>query len=101
MKLSELAVQPLIAALDRLKEREEREENFLNQKDFLDCRSRIQAWIDMAIEESRELMSIEPAYAAALHREKDHGDNTIEEQASLLEAGADPEISTKAWWNGG
>lgn len=99
MKLSELAVQPLIAALDRLKAREEAESDFLNQKDFPDCRSRMQAWIDMAIEEARPLMSIEPGYVATLHREKEHGDDTMEEQSALLKAGADPEIGTISWWN--
>lgn len=91
----------MILKLNELFEKEKSDPEFLNQNDFPDCKSRAMAWLEMAFEESKNDMANDAGLVIAVHREIDHSDNTLEEQTALLEAGADPEISATAWWNGG
>ena len=76
-------------------EREKKEPSFLSQEGFDNCKDRAKAAIDMAAEPVTATL----AYAIAVHREKEHKDNTIEEQSVLLAQGADPEVGTRSWWN--
>ena len=87
------------AKLDEYFEKEKAEKGFLPQEDFDSCYDRAMAWIEMSYEDSKDLMAADAGYAIAVNRENDHGDDTMEEQAKLLAAGANPEVGTMAFWN--
>jgi len=77
--------------------RELNEEDFLNKKDFPDARSRAAAGVVEAAKGTIDTLGL----AIAVSYEVKDGDDTTEEQASLLKAEADPEVGTRSWWNGG
>jgi len=95
----------MIEAMETLYQREQDDPNFLSQEDYPDCESRALAWLDMAYAIARPKMGRDAGYVIAVHREDSHKDDTLSEQAILLEAGADKTLVTsedaKAWWNGG
>ena len=95
MKLSKKLAEIFEEEFEKVFEKEKTDKDFLKQEDFSNCRERAQAGIEIAMENVISTLAL----TIALHREKEHGDNTIEEQASLLSAGADPEVSTRSWWN--
>jgi len=82
-RLYEIAVRELV------------EDDFLNQKDYVCCRDRAKHAMQLAIEPAIEDLG----YAIAVSREVEYKEDTLEEQASLLSAGADPEIGTLGFWN--
>jgi len=95
MKLSKYLAGKFEKEFDAIFEKEKIDKEFLSQEQFSSCLERASAGIDLATDG----IKADLAYIIALHREKEHGENTMDEQASLLEAGADPEISVQTWWN--
>lgn len=95
MKLSKALADKFEKNFEEVFEKEKAEKDFLKQEDFTSCEDRARAGVMAAIEPIIKDLG----YSIALHREAEHGDNTTEEQASLLSAGADPEVSARSWWN--
>ncbi len=95
MTLSEKLAEKFETEFTNVFEKEKQDKDYLNQEEFDTCKDRATAGIIAAT----EAVIVDLAYCIAVHREKEHKDNTIDEQASLLEAGADPEIGTMSWWN--
>lgn len=95
MKLSKYLADKFEAEFEKIFEQEKMDKDFLSQEQFYSCLDRAEEGILLATEG----IKIDLGYMIACHREKEHGDDTMEEQASLLEAGADPEVGSLAWWN--
>lgn len=95
MRLSHYLAQKFEKEFDSVFEKEKMDKDFLSQEHFESCMDRASAGIELATEG----IKADLAYMIAVHREKEHGDNTMDEQASLLKAGADPEITASTWWN--
>jgi hypothetical protein len=95
MKLSKKLAKKFETEFEKVFEKEKAEKDFLKQGDFQSCRDRAAAGIIKAIEP----IITDLGYCIAVHREKEHGDDTLGEQVILLEDGADPEMGTMSWWN--
>jgi len=95
MKLSKALADKFEKKFEGVFQKEKAEKDFLKQEDFVTCRDRAAAGIIAAVES----VITDLGYVIAMHREKEHGDDTLEEQASLLSAGADPEIGTMSFWS--
>lgn len=95
MHLEEVLAKRFKAEFKKIFDKEKVEKAYLNQDDFPDCESRARE----AIEIASELVIKDLGYCIAVHREKEHGEDTMAEQASLLEAGADPEIGVRGFWS--
>lgn len=95
MKLSKYLADKFEKEFEAIFEKEKMDKNFLSQEQFKSCLERAEAGINLATEGIKHDL----AYIIAVHREKEHGDDTFSEQAVLLEAGADAEIGTMSWWN--
>lgn len=80
--------------------KEQIDPELLSQEQFDSCYARAMAWIEMSFKESKEAMATDAGYTIAVHRETDHKEDTMEEQAKLLDEGADPELSTRSFWMG-
>lgn len=89
--LSEIFETEIQAVIDK----EKVEKDFLKQEDFYCCRDRAEEGVSLAMQKVIDTLGL----AIAVHREKEHGDDTMAEQATLLQAGAEPEVATRAWWN--
>lgn len=78
--------------------REEKEPEYLAQKDFESCYDRAKAIILKAIERPLRVLS----YAICEHREKFHGENHYEEKQLLAKDMTYSEIksSSRSWWQG-
>lgn len=77
--------------------REIEEEDFLNKRDFNSARERAAKGVQIAAEGVIDTLAL----ATAISYEIKDGEDTTQEQAELLSAGADPEVGTRSWWNGG
>lgn len=95
MKLSKYLAEIFEEEFEFIFQKEKSDNEFLNHEEFEACRDRAKKAIDLATEKVVNTLAL----SIAAHREKDHGDNTIAEQAVLLDAGADPEIGTMSFWN--
>ncbi len=99
MTLSEKVGSKFVNKLEELFQKEKVDKDFLSQENYNSCFERAMDWIQMAFDDTKKEMATDAALPIAVHREDDHKDNTIDEQANLLEAGADPEMGAKSWWN--
>ena len=70
------------------------EPDYLPQKDFVSCRDRAAAGVMEAAKGTIDTLGL----ATAISREVKYGDNTTDEQALLLESGADAEVGMETWW---
>lgn len=71
-------------------------ENHLPQGKFSSCLERASAGIDEATKGVKKTLAL----AIALHREKEHGEDTMEEQAVLLaDESTSATIGTLGYWN--
>ena len=95
MKLSKALANKFEAEFEKVFEKEKADKNYLKQDEFVSCRDRAAAGIIEAV----EAVINDLGYCIAIHREREHGDNTTEEQVSLLSAGADPEMGALSWWS--
>lgn len=95
MKLSKKLAEIFEQEFEAVFEKEKAEKEFLKHEDFESCRSRAEAGVALAMEKVVDSLGL----SIAIHREQEHGEDTTEEQAKLLAAGADPEMSTRAWWS--
>ena len=95
MKLSKYLAEKFEKEFDAIFEKEKIDKEFLSQEQFGSCLERASAGIDLATEGIKHDL----AYMIALHREKEHGENTMDEQAALLKAGADPSIGVMSFWS--
>lgn len=75
--------------------REMKEEDFLNKKYFKTARDRAKEGIRIATEGATDTLGL----AIAISYEVKDGEDTMEEQAELLDAEANPEVGTRAWWS--
>lgn len=94
-KLTDIMTEKFRKSFDEMRDKEEKVADFLNQKDFLSCEARATKALLIVIEP----LIKDLGYAIAVNREKDHSDDTMEEQARLLEQGADPEMGVMGFWN--
>ena len=99
MKLSKVIAKRFEDKLEEYFQKEKIDKDFLSAEQYNSCLERAMAWIQMSFDETKDSMATDAAYPMAVHREKDHGEETLEEQASLLSAGADPEMGTMAFWS--
>lgn len=99
MKLSHFIAKQFEDELERLFQKEKTEPDFMHQDNYESCKERAMDWLETAFYGMVEQASNDVGYSIAVHREKEHGDDTMEEQAALLAAGADAEVSTRAWWS--
>lgn len=76
--------------------KEEKEPEYLAQKDFESCYDRARAIISKAIEKPLRILS----YAICIHREKFHGENHRDEKIVLGRDMTNTEIKTasRGWW---
>ena len=83
--------------LKALMEKETAEPEYFNQKDFKKCEDRADKAIKLVTKRSSKILAL----AIAKHREDKHGENTLDEQASLMNslAPADVEVGIQAWWS--
>lgn len=95
MKLSKYLADKFEKEFEAIFEKEKMDKEFLSQEMFDSCLERAEVGINLATEGIKHDL----AYMIAVHREKEHGDNTFDEQSSLLEAGADPVVGTMSFWN--
>jgi len=95
MKLSKYLAEKFEFEFEKIFNEEKLDKDFLSQEQFGSCFSRASAGIELATEG----IKADLAYAIAVHREKEHGDDTTDEQTSLLETGADPEIGVMSFWS--
>ena len=95
MKLTKALAEKFESEFEKVFEKEKADKDFLKQEDFSSCRERAEAGIIIAI----QAVINDLGYSIAIHREKEHGDDTKAEQAALLESGANPEMGTMSWWN--
>ncbi len=79
--------------------KEDKEPNYLAQKDFESCYDRAKAIILKAIEKPLRVLS----YAICIHREKFHGESHYEEKIVLAKDMTEPEIkqASRGWWVAG
>jgi hypothetical protein len=84
--------------LEEVYQTELQDPDFLKREDYPDCKSRAQAGVDIAVKPVVTTMG----YSFCLDAEKRHGENTMEEQSVLLNAGADPAVvdEVEGFWNG-
>lgn len=95
MKLSKKLAEKFEVEFQKVFDKEKAEKDFLNQDGFESCRDRAEAGILLAVKSVIDDLG----FCISVHREAEHGDDTLNEQASLLSTGADPEMGTEAWWN--
>lgn len=95
MKLSKALAEKFEAEFEKVFEKEKSDKEFLKQEDFASCKDRASEGILEAVNP----LIIDLGYAIAIHREKEHNDDTLAEQAELLKAGADPEMGTMSFWS--
>jgi len=95
MKLSKYLADKFEAEFEAIYEKEKMDKDFLSQEQFDSCIDRAKAGVALATES----LINDLAYAIAVHREKEHSEDTLEEQAVLLAAGAEPEIGTLGFWS--
>jgi len=95
MKLSKYLADKFEAEFEAIYQKEKIDVEFLSQDKFSSCLERAKAGIELAT----EAITNDLAYAIAVHREKDHSEDTLEEQAVLLAVGAEPEIGTLGFWS--
>jgi hypothetical protein len=83
--------------LKALMNKEVAEMEFLNQKDFKKCEDRADKFLKLATKRVSKILAL----GIAKHREDKHGEDTLEEQASLM-AGLEPddvEVGVMGWWS--
>ena len=95
MKLAKYLAEIFEEELQNVIEKEKLEKEFLAHEDFESCRERAAAGVEIAAEKVINTLG----YSIAIHREKEHGEDTMEEQVALLSAGAEAEVGTRAWWS--
>ena len=95
MKLSKKLAEIFEEEFETVFQKEKADKDYLSQDQFLSCKSRAQEAIDVATEKVVNALAL----SIAVHREEEHGEDTAQEQAELLDAGADPEIGTYGFWS--
>jgi hypothetical protein len=98
MKLSKMMAKKFEDKLEEYFEEEKVDRDFLSQENYDSCFDRAMDWIQMSFDGTKDAMATDAGYAIALDREKHANENTYDEQAELLKAGADPEIKTMSFW---
>jgi len=99
MKLSKIVAKRLEDKLEEYFEKEKVDKNLFPHENYENSYERAMDWIVKSFDETKEAMAVDAGYAISVDREKHAGDNTMEEQAELLEAGADPELGTMGFWS--
>lgn len=99
MKLSKIVAKRFEDKLEEYFEKEKVDPTlFPNEK--YDCAfDRAMDWIVKSFEETKDAMATDAGYAISVDREKHAGDDTAQEQADLLKAGADPKIGAMGFWS--
>ena len=95
MKLSKYLAEIFEEEFDQVFIKEKTDSEFLNQDQFKSCFDRAKAAIDLSTDKMINTLAL----MIALHREKEHLENTLDEQAALLSAGADPSIGVMSFWS--
>lgn len=97
MKLSHELAKIFEREFDIVFEKEKADKDFLKQEDFSSCRERAEAGIKIAIGSAINTLGL----TIAIHEEKEHGLDTLDEQAKLMTEMIpdDIEVGTREFWN--
>jgi hypothetical protein len=99
MKLSHIIAKRFEDKLEDYFEKEKVDPKLFPAENYDSCFDRAMDWIQKSFDETKDGMATDAGYAIAVDREVNAKDDTANEQAKLLNDGADPELGAIGFWN--